>query len=345
VRDDDLLTSDAQTTGGRRALRWTFLGLAVLVVAAAALSVLMGRYPGPLLSSPSAILDDDLATSLVLRLRLPRVAAALLLGAVLSVAGLVFQMLFRNPLVDSGFLGVSQGAAFGASLAIVFAAGSATTVQLGAALFAFLGLAASYGLAHRIRFGGSVLRLVLAGIAVGSLFTSGTGILKYLADPQRQLPDITFWMLGGLWSITWRDLLEMLPVTVPALAVMLLLRWRLNLLALREETAFSLGAAPRRERLLLLVAAAAATAAVVAKAGQVTWVGLIIPHIARRLVGSDAQLALPASLLLGGLFVLVCDDLARTVLTGEIPLGILTSFVATVVFLVLMTSHRRGLRG
>jgi iron complex transport system permease protein len=324
--------------------RGLLLGMVASALAVVALSLLLGRYPGPFLSSPSAILHDDLALSLVLRLRLPRVVAALLLGAVLSAAGMVFQMLFRNPLVDSGFLGVSQGAAFGASLAIVFAAGSAVTVQLGAAGFALLGLAASYALAQRIRYGGSVLRLVLAGIAVSSLFASGTGVLKYLADPQKQLPDITFWMLGGLWNITWPDLLQMLPVLLPALTVMLLMRWRLNLLALREETAFSLGAAPRAERLALLLAAVAATAAVVAKAGQVTWVGLIIPHVARRLVGSDAQRALPASLRLGGLFVLLCDDLSRTLLSGEIPLGILTSLFGTAVFLMLLTRHPLGVK-
>jgi iron complex transport system permease protein len=317
--------------------------LAVLAATTGA-SLLLGRYPGPVMSSPSAILDDDLALSLVLNLRLPRILAAVLLGTALSAAGFVFQTVFRNPLVDSGFLGVSQGAAFGASLAIVYAAGSAATVQLGAAFFAVLGLALSYTLARRIRFGGPVLRLLLAGIAVGSLYTAGTGLLKYLADPMQQLPDITFWILGGLWATTWPDLLQMLPVTIPALVVMTAMRWRLNLLALRDETAFSLGVTPRLERLVLLLAAVAATAAVVAKAGQITWVGLIIPHLARRLVGSNARLALPASLVLGGLFVLLCDDLARTVLSGEIPLGILTAMLGSIAFLVLLTRRRPGMR-
>ncbi len=321
-----------------------FLGLGAAVLAALLISLLVGRYPGPLLGSPSAIWEDDLARGLVLNLRLPRILAAFLLGAVLSAAGFVFQMLFRNPLVDSGFLGVSQGASFGASLAIVFSAGSAAAVQLGAAVFAFLGLFLSYGLAKRIRFGGPILRLVLAGIAVASLFTAGTGVVKYLADPYKQLPDITFWMLGGLWGITWKDVLHVLPVSLASLALITLTRWRLNLLTLRDETAFSLGAEPRRERLILLIAAAAATAAMVSKAGHVAWVGLIIPHIARRIAGSDARKALPASLLLGGLFVLVCDDLARTFLSGEIPLGVLTSFAGTAVFLLLLIKHRPGIK-
>jgi iron complex transport system permease protein len=211
-------------------------------------------------------------------------------------------------------------------------------------VFAFLGLAASYMLARRIRLGDWVLRLVMAGIAVSALYSAATGGIKYLADPNRHLPDIIFWMLGGLWAITWKDVLQILPVIVPCLVVLYLLRWRLNLLSLRDETAFSLGVAPGRERLILLVAAVASTAAAVSKAGQIAWVGLIVPHIARRIVGSDSQRALPASMLLGGVFVLLCDDLARTALSGEIPLGILTSFIGTALFLVLLLRRKLELR-
>jgi iron complex transport system permease protein len=191
-------------------------------------------------------------------------------------------------------------------------------------------------MARRLRFGDWVLRLVMAGIGVSAFYASGTGVVKYLADPLKQLPDITFWLLGGLWAITWQDVLHILPVVVPSLIVLYLMRWRLNLLSMRDETAFSLGAVPGRERLLMLVAAVAATAAVVSKAGQIGWVGLIVPHIARRGVGADAQRSLPGAMLIGGLFVLLCDDLARTVLTGEIPLGILTSLIGALVFFSLL---------
>jgi iron complex transport system permease protein len=178
---------------------------------------------------------------------------------------------------------------------------------------------------------------VLAGIAISALYTSGTGVLKYLADPVRQLPELTFWLLGGLWSITWRDLWQIVPVVVPSLVLLYLMRWRLNLLSMRDETAFSLGAAPGHERLFVLLAAVAATAVMVSKAGQIGWVGLIVPHIVRRWVGSDAQVAIPASMAVGGLFVLLCDDLARTLLAGEIPLGILTSFAGAALFLFILT--------
>lgn len=319
-----------------------FLWIGALLLAVVVLSLFMGRYPGPLFTSISDLANNELARNLVFNLRLPRILAALMLGMALSAAGSVFQMIFRNPLVDSGFLGVSQGAAFGASLAIVFMGSAAWAVQGSAALFAFLGLAASYALARRFPLSNWVLRLILAGIAVSALYSAGTGALKYMADPQRQLPDITFWLLGGLWAITWKDVLQLLPVVVPCLTVIVLMRWRLNLLSLREETAFSLGVAPARERLLLLVAAAAATAAVVSKAGSIAWVGLIVPHMARRLVGSDARRSVPAAILLGSVFVLLCDNIARMLLAGEIPLGILTSFFGTSLFLVLLL--KRGVK-
>lgn len=326
----------------RRGRRLAIIAAAVLVCLI--LSALVGRYPKPVFTPLEALTGNELARSLIVHLRLPRILMAFLLGAVLAASGAVFQMIFRNPLVDSGFLGVSQGAAFGASLGIVFLGATAAAVQASAAAFAFLGLAASYLIARRIRWGDWVFRLVLAGISIAALFSAGTGILKYLADPHKQLPDITFWMLGGLWSATWPDLWQVLPVAVPAVAVIHLLRWRLNLLAMKDETAFSLGLRPGRERLVLLAAAVAATAVLVSKAGQVTWVGLIVPHIARRLVGADAQRMVPASILIGGIFVLACDDLARTALSGEIPLGVLTSLFGTAIFIALLSTRRLRLK-
>ncbi|HOI45399.1 MAG TPA: iron ABC transporter permease [Candidatus Aminicenantes bacterium] len=330
---------EKEKRAGRRL--WT---IAAVVFSLLALSIFIGRYPRPFLTPLSALIDNELARSLVFHLRLPRILMAFLLGTVLSASGAVFQMIFRNPLVDSGFLGVSQGAAFGASLGIIYLGGTALGVQATAAAFAFLGLAASYFIARRIRWGDWVFRLVLAGISVAALFSAGTGILKYLADPLKHLPDITFWLLGGLWAVTWPDFWQVLPVAGAGLAVMFLMRWRLNLLSMRDETAFSLGLAPGRERIVLLSAAVAATAVLVSKAGQVTWVGLIIPHIARRVVGADAQQMVPASIFIGGIFVLFCDDLARAVLSGEIPLGILTSLFGTVIFIVLLSTRRLRLK-
>jgi iron complex transport system permease protein len=318
--------------------------LSLLLLLAAAASLLLGRYPVPGLISIGGLLRDPLAGRLVLTLRLPRILAGILLGASLAAAGTVFQMIFANPLVEPGFLGVSQGAAFGAALCIVVFSASPAVVQAVALAFALAGLALSWLLARAFRFGGWILRLVLAGIAVSALFAAGIGALKLAADPVRQLPEITFWLLGGLWNVTWRDLLFLLPPVGAGLAVVWLLRWKLNVLSLDDRVAHSLGTAPERERLLLLLAATMATAAVVSVSGLVGWIGLMVPHAARRLVGTDARRALPAGMLMGALSILVCDDIARTVLPAEIPLGILTSLIGAVVFIVLMgtAGKRRG---
>ncbi len=189
-----------------------------------------------------------------------------------------------------------------------------------------------------------MLRLVLAGIAVSALFSAGLGVLKYLADPLQELPSIVFWLLGGLWGVTWPELLRVLPMMTVSLIVLYLMRWRLNLLSMSDEAAFSLGASLTRERILILTAAVAATAASVALAGIVGWVGLIVPHIARRVVGVNARYALPAAMLIGAIFTLICDNVARTLLAGEIPLGILTSLFGAVLFIVLLTSNRLTLK-
>lgn len=313
------------------------MGLSLVLMMA--LSLLIGRYPNLMILSPEQLSSDHLAQLLVLNLRLPRVLTAALLGMSLASSGTVLQMLFGNPLVEPGFLGVSQGAAFGAALSIVFMGSSSWLVQSSAIVFAFAGLMLSYLLARQARYGGLVLRLVLAGIAVSALFSSGVGVLKYLADPLRQLPDLTYWLLGSLSSINWPRASAILPLVVLGLVVMYLIRWRLNLLSLEDATAFSLGIIPGRERIVFLIAAVAATATVISVSGIVGWVGLIVPHFARRLFGVDTRYNLPASMLLGGLFTVFCDDLARTMLAGEIPLGVLTSLFGALVFIGLLLSQ------
>lgn len=307
-------------------------------------SVFLGRYPSPFFTSLSEIQNDTLVFRVITDIRIPRILMAFVTGMVLSASGTVFQMIFRNPIVDAGFLGVSGGAAFGASLGIVILGGTQIAIQGSAALFAFLGLGFSWIIATRIRFGDWVLRLILSGIAVSAMFASGTGLLKYLADPLRELPELTFWLLGGLWGITWMDTSQVMIICLPCLFIIWLFRWRLNLLSMQDETIFSLVANASMQRILMLLTAVLATSAVVCKSGQVGWVGLIVPHIARRLVGSDAQKALPCSLMIGGFFLLFCDDVSRTVLSGEIPLGILTSFIGAGLFLILLMNRQLTLK-
>ena len=325
-----------------RTARNIIVSLGVLLLLLLVLSVFIGRYPKPGFMNPGILKTDALAYRLVLNLRLPRIFTAVLLGMALSAAGTVLQVIFANPLVEPGFLGVSQGAAFGAAFSIIYISSALWSVQLSAFVCAFLGMGLSYLIARRVRFGGWVLRLIMAGIAISALFSSGVGILKMLADPLSQLPDITFWMLGGLWSITWQKLLSILPAVVVGLTVLVLMRWRLNLLSLNDQSSFSLGLTPSRERLLTLMAAVMVTAAVISVSGIVGWIGLIMPQIARRLFGANTRYVLPGAILLGGVFALICDDLARTLFPGELPLGILTSFVGAIVFLFLLARGHQG---
>jgi iron complex transport system permease protein len=316
----------------------------LLLLLVFAISLLAGRYPQAGIMELTQLRHDVMAQTIVYKVRLPRALMAVFLGMSLAAAGTVMQMIFGNPLVDPGFLGVAQGAAFGAGLSIVFMGNSRLWVQLSAAFFACLGLAASYLLASKIRYGSWVLRLILAGICVSAIFTSMLGAIKYLADPTSQLAELTFWLLGGLSAITWQEVYYVVPVTLCCLCLLLLFRWRLNILALKDYTAFSLGISASFERMLVLVLAVVATAAVTAVSGLIAWVGLIMPHLARRIFGADARFALPGSMLLGAIIVLLADGLGRVMLPIEIPLGIITSFFGAIFFIVLMVSGSAGLK-
>jgi iron complex transport system permease protein len=281
--------------------------------------------------------------SIFLRIRLPRIVLALLAGAMLSASGFTFQMLFSNPLVEPGFLGVSQGSAFGAALMIVLGVGSSLYVQLSATFFGLLALLASYLLATRFRFGGWLLRLVLSGIAVSALFSSALGVIKLVAEPTKDLQDITFWMMGGLWNASWAQILSILWVVVPSMAILLGYRWKLNLLSLQEKTSFSVGMNPKRDRIILLIVATVGTTVTISITGLIGWVGLITPHLGRKLFGSDSSTSLPGSMILGSFFLLVCDTIGRTVLATEIPIGLLTSFMGAIIFMIILSlKHQEG---
>lgn len=324
---------------GNRRISRRAAELWILTFTIAVLAVLTGRYPTAGILSPRVFMHDEIARTILLTVRIPRVLAAALLGAVLASSGNAFQMIFSNPLVEPGFLGVSQGAAFGAALAMVLGARSDMAVTLSAFCFAMAGLGASAALARRFRFGGWILRLLLAGIAVAAFFSSALTYIKYAADPLRELPDITYWTMGGLSGITWKRLCAVSSVALGSLVVLRASGWRLSVLSLEDTVSFSLGARPGRERGMLLAVAVAGVAAMTAVSGVVAWVGLIVPHAARLLAGSDGRRSMPASMCLGAVFVILCDALARTLLPGELPLGAATAFLGTGVFTVLLLTR------
>lgn len=274
-------------------------------------------------------------------IRLPRVLAAMLIGAVLSAAGAAYQAMFRNPLVSPDILGVSAGAGLGASLGLFL--GLPMLLVQGIAFAGGLGAVGLVCLvAALVRRHDPVLVLVLAGVAVSALLGAGISLLKLLADPYTQLPSITFWLLGGLNAVVIDDLKVTAPLLLIGLVPLVLLRWRVNLLGLGDEEASALGVAVTPLRWTLIAAATLCTAAAVSLAGIIGWVGLVVPHIARLLVGADFRRLLPASLLLGASFLLAADTLARTLAPIELPLGILTAFVGVPCFLlVLARSERR----
>lgn len=283
------------------------------------------------------LMNDELALNIVLRIRLPRVLAAMMLGMALSVAGATMQSAFKNPLVGPEILGVSQGAAFGAALAILFLPGDPLRLELLSTVFGLLALMASYAISSAIRYGGRILRLVLAGLAVSAMFSAGVGVMKYLADPFKQLPELTFWLLGGLSGVVWRDILYMAPLATTAIAILFIVRWRINLLTLDDDVITSLGTDPKKLRALVVTLAVIATAAVTSVAGIIGWVGLTVPHVCRKLFGAESSRVIPASILLGAILMIIFDDIARAASAGEIPLGIVTSFLGAILFVLFLS--------
>lgn len=315
------------------------MAVAVSTLAALALYLLSGRYPKPGFLSPFSLREDATARILLFSIRLPRALAALLVGAVLGGSGAVFQTLFGNPLVDAGFLGVSQGAAFGAAIALL--AGMQQSYGIAGLSFAFalVALWLSISLSRRFRFGGQVLRLLLAGLAISALFSSLLAAVKYAADPLSQLPDIVFWTMGSLSSMTWERLAALLPLSLASLALVVVLRWRATILSLDEDVAGSLGLRPDVERGLLAAAAAVGVAAVTASCGVIAWVGLVVPQVARARAGADGRASIPLSMGGGAFFVLVADGLARSLFPGELPLGIVTSLLGAMSFAILLSGR------
>lgn len=279
------------------------------------------------------------AVTIFWSIRLPRVLSAVLIGASLSVAGSAYQGMFRNPLVSPDILGVSSGASLGAALAILGGV-PGWVVQLSAFGGGVAAVAASY-LISRKSAHSHTLSLVLTGSMIMSLCNAGVTMIKYVADPDDVLQQITFWLMGSLTKTDLDALRRSLPPMLMGLTLILLFRWRINLATLDEEEARSLGLNVRRFRLLLIAASTLLSAASVCLGGLIGWVGLMIPHLARALVGADYRRLIPASAMMGGIYLLLMDDLARSILSMELPLGVVTSIMGVPFFIFLILKKRR----
>lgn len=325
------------------------LGLAL--IAASLFSFTLGRYPVSLPELTQILLGRALGLpqtwsatteTVLFSVRLPRIACAILVGAALATSGTTYQGIFKNPMVSPDILGAAAGAGFGAAMAILFDLGT-VGIELTAFVFGLIAVAITYLLSSVVgRNNNAVLVLVLTGLVVQAMFMAFISITKFVADPNNKLADITFWLMGGLSSVTPREMTVLILPLVIGVVPIFLLRWKLNVMSFGDEEAQALGVNTRSTRLIFIVAATLLTSAAIAVAGMVGWVGLIIPHLARLLVGPDARVLLPASLMIGAGYLLVVDDVARTLFTKEVPLGILTALIGAPFFIYLLVKGRNS---
>jgi iron complex transport system permease protein len=329
--------------------RTLILVLIIVPVVAIIASLFIGKFqadPGSIMSlllskiNPWShhTVSGNLET-VIIQVRLPRILLAVLVGMSFAISGASYQGLFRNPLVSSQILGVASGASFGAALGIMISA-SSFVIQIMA--FGF-GLAA-VGMALVItRFYRSspTLTLVLAGVVIGSFFSSLVSLITYTADPNLKMPAIVFWLMGSLSSSANRDLLFAVPPMIIGITVLMLIRWRINVLSMGEEEAKAMGVDTGKLRIIIVVCCTMVASAAVCVSGVIGWIGLVIPHFARMLVGPDHKVLLPTCLSIGGVYLLLMDDIARTATTSEIPLGILTGIIGAPIFAYLLTKGAR----
>ena len=312
------------------------------------ISFLIGKYPIPpsqfIKVLFSKIIDipvtwENSIETVIFKIRLPRIIAAMMVGAALSVAGVSYQGMFKNPLVSPDILGASAGAGFGASLAITLSL-SLSGIQFSAFVFSIIAVMLVYFISKIMR-NNQILGLVLAGMLIGSLFSSFTSFLKFIADPNDKLPSITFWLMGGLSSINYKDIVAAgVPILIGTIPL-IFLRWRINLLTFGEEEARAMGINTKRLRFIVIVCATLITAASVSISGMIGWVGLVVPHLSRMIVGPNYKILLPTTIIIGSSYLLTVDNLARMLSTVEFPLGILTSIVGAPFFLFLILYKRR----
>lgn len=276
--------------------------------------------------------------SIIVNLRLPRILMAIIVGAGLTCAGNTFQSLFSNPLATPDILGVTSGTCVGAILAIILSCGILGT-QLIALAFGLVSVLFTIKIAGRNK-NGSMIYLVLAGVIASSLFNAIGSLLKYTADPQDKLPEITYWLMGSFTSATYQKLLIGSPLIIVGIVIIYLLRWRLNILALSEDEAKASGIDLKKTRMIFILASTLITASAVSMCGQIGWIGLLIPHCARMLVGSNNRYVVPLSISLGASFMILIDTLSRSLTVIELPLSILTAIIGAPVFILLLNRSK-----
>ena len=328
-----------------------FLILIMIPILSFFLSITLGRYSisvkevfriliAKIMGNETGV--PEVVETVIFQVRIPRVIVAMIVGTSLSVSGAVYQGMFKNPMVSPDILGTSAGAGFGAALGILLSY-STLGIQLLSFSFGLLAVFLTYSISAKVSRNDSIIFvLILAGILVGTIFQSFISLAKYVADPYDKLPAITFWLMGSLANISIRDVYVIIVPFILGMIPLLLIRWHLNTLSFGEEEAKALGIDTTKLRLIVIICSTFLTASSVSVAGMIGWVGLIVPHIARMIVGPDFKVLLPASALIGSTYLLFVDNIARTVATIELPLGILTSLIGAPFFIYLLFKTRKG---
>lgn len=327
------------------------VGAGILLILLFFISLMLGRYQVSLGDMGAVFYArifgtectvSEMIQSVILKVRIPRICAAILIGGALSTAGATYQGLFKNPMISPDILGASAGAGFGAAMAILLSL-PFIFIQFSAFAFGLLAVGLACLICKMVSRGkDALLILVLSGMIVATFFSSLITLLKYVADPQSKLPEITYWLMGGLSTVSAGDVGMMLVPFTIGIVPLFLLRWQLNAMAFGDEEAKAMGLNTKRLRGIYIVSATLLTAAAVAVCGMIGWIGLVIPHLTRMMVGPNHKYLIPASFLMGGIFLLLVDDLARTLFTVEIPLGILTSIIGAPFFVYLLLKRKKG---
>ncbi|MGM7634910.1 FecCD family ABC transporter permease [Bacillus sp. Hm123] len=325
------------------------IGFIVLPIVLLFISLCLGRY----FISPTTVYQillskvmpieqtwSAMEETVVLTVRLPRTILAMMIGAGLSISGASFQGMFGNPLVSPHILGVSSGAGFGAALSIVLF-GSSTITIIFAIAFGIVAMLVTFSIS-KVRKKSPLFVLILAGVITSAMFEAALSLIQYVADPQDELPTIVFWLMGSLAGTSYASLIIGVPLILIGIIILWLLRWRINIMSLSETEAKSLGTNVHKMRWGIIVASTLITATAVSLSGIIGWVGLIIPHIARMIVGSNHQILIPVSISIGAMYLLVIDNVARTLTAAEIPLSILTAIFGVPFFAYLLRKTKGG---
>ena len=345
-----VFADEAEKTFSERVPLWMKIALPVALAAIVLVSFALGKYsvsPAELAEGIGRHFQGEITTNaelsldkIIFNIRIPRILLVVFVGAALSAAGASFQGMFRNPLVSPDLLGASAGAGLGACIGLLLG-WSVVLTQLMAFATGLLAVGIAVFMNRMVKYD-RLLGLVLGGILVSTLFQAGTSIVKLCADVNDKLPSITYWLMGSFSGSNQRDLLiAILPMFI-GFALIMSQRWRLNVLSLGEDEARSLGVNTKRTRLIVIVAATLLTSVSVAVSGVIGWIGLIIPHLARALVGPDHRKLIPAAMILGSSYLLIVDDIARCALSMEIPIGILTALLGVPFFAIIFRRNSKG---